>query len=71
MNTINQNPPQGGKKVDAQGNSRKKVFLKSGTSTMLFCSGLTKPAAEYLMKRVQTLLKTLGTNLEGKFIVTQ
>lgn len=70
MKVANQHP-QGKKKTDAQGNVRKRVFLKSGNSTMLFCSGLTKPGAEYLIKRVQSLLKSLGTRLEGSFIITQ
>lgn len=56
--------------VDAMGNERFKVYFKSGTSSMLFCDGVTKPAADSMIKRLLEHMTKLGTVPKGKFIIT-
>jgi hypothetical protein len=52
------------------GNERFKVYFKSGTSSMLFCDGVTKPAADSMIKRLLEHMEKLGTVPKGKFIIT-
>lgn len=56
-------------RVDPQGNDRRRIFFKSGNSTMLFCTGLTENGAKSMQRRLIEHLKKLGTKLEGNFIV--
>ena len=37
---------------------------------MLFCDGVTKPAADSMIKRLLEHMKKLGTVPKGKFITT-
>lgn len=72
MITKNQvNPPLPKKKrVDSLGNNRKRVFFKSGNSTMLFCKGLTENGAKALENAISDACVKLGTKMEGIFIIT-
>ena len=66
------NPPLPKKKrVDSLGNSRKRMFFKSGNATILFCKGLTDSGCKVLENKINEFITALGTNLEGKFIITQ
>lgn len=58
------------KRVDAQGNHRKKMYYKDGTSTMLFCEGVTENAAKALDKRIRAYAEALGTKIKGTFLIT-
>lgn len=73
VKTQNQiNPPLPKKKrVDNLGNSRKRVWVKSGTSTMLLCKGLTVNAAEALILSIRNYAERLGTTVECEFRITQ
>lgn len=57
-------------RVDKNGNDRRKVWLKSGTSTMLLCKGLTLPGTEVLIKSIKDKCAQLGTKVEGTLLVT-
>lgn len=59
------------KRVDAQGNNRKRMFFKKGDSSMLFCRGITKEAADVFEASIRDTAKKLGVTIEGNFIVTQ
>lgn len=65
-------PPRPKKmRVDTLGNDRRKIFFKSGNSTMLFCKDLTENGARAMSIRLTEHLKRLGTKLEGSFIVVK
>lgn len=72
MKKVNQiHPPAPkNKRVDSLGNSRKRVYLKSGNSTMLFCKGLTENGVKALEVNLNEMLYKLGVKLEGKLIST-
>ena len=57
-------------RVDKNGNDRRRVWLKNGTSTMLLCKGLTIPGTEVLIKSIHDKCTQLGTKVEGTFLVT-
>lgn len=59
------------KRVDSLGNSHKRVWVKSGTSTMLLCKGLSEPAAKVLCENILDMVQKLGTKLECSFKITQ
>lgn len=59
------------KRVDNLGNSRKRLWVKSGTSTMLLCKGLTDNGAIALIKAVKDIATKLGTTIECNFLITQ
>ena len=64
-------PPQPRRKrVDAQGNNRKRMYYKDGTSTMLFCEGVTENAAKALNERIRSYAEALGTKIKGVFLIT-
>ena len=66
------NPPLPKKKrVDSLGNSRNRMFFKSGNATMLFCKGLTENGCKVLEQHIIDVIEGLGSTLEGKFIITQ
>lgn len=56
------------KRVDAQGNHRKKMFYKDGTSTMLFCENITDNSAKALEERIRLYAEALGVKIKGIFI---
>lgn len=68
---VNQvNPPLPKKKrVDNLGNSRKRVYIKSGNATMLLCKGLTDNGAKVFINHMQNYAERLGTKIEGTFLI--
>lgn len=59
------------KRVDAQGNDKKRIYFKSGNSSMLFCKGLTENGYRALVASLNDLMSKLGTKIEGNLICTQ
>ena len=59
------------KRVDKLGNDRKRLYFKSGNSTMLLCQGVTDNAAKVITDRLITICDQLGTKLEGILICTK
>lgn len=68
-NQLHPTPPKK-KRVDAQGNSRCKVFCKSGNATLGLAKGLTRPAADALIQSITDNCNRLGGNVECEFIIT-
>ena len=67
-----QNPPLPKKKrVDTLGNSKRRVFAKSGTATMLLVSGVTEPAADAFINSLRDNAQRLGGKCECQFLVTR
>lgn len=58
------------KRVDVAGNDKRKVYFKSGNSTMLLAKGLTENGAKVVQNVLENILTDLGTKLEGKLIWT-
>lgn len=73
MRTTNQqNPPLPKKKrVDTLGNSKRRVFAKSGTATLLLVSGITEPGADAFIQSVMDNAKRLGGKCECNFLVAR
>lgn len=73
MRTTNQqNPPlPKRKRVDTLGNSKRRVFAKSGTATLLLVSGITEPGADAFIQSVMDNAKRLGGKCECNFLVTR
>lgn len=65
----NQNPLPHRAKQDKQGNTRYRLFLKDGTSTMLLASGLTKPACQVLSKWWSEKIRQFGGKRNGVLLV--
>lgn len=59
------------KRVDAQGNDKKRIYFKSGNSSMLFCKGITENGYKALVRSLNVIANKLGTKLEGHLICTQ
>lgn len=67
-----QNPPLPKKKrVDTMGNAKRRVFVKSGTATLMLLSGVTKPAADVFISHMVENAKKLGGKIECEFRVCQ
>ena len=67
-----QNPPSSKKKrVDSQGNDRRKLFAKSGNATLCIASGLTKNGCEVLEAHILGCIENLGGKSECSFIITR
>ena len=67
-----EHPPLSKKKrVDSCGNDRKRVYFKSGNSSMLFCKGITENGYKALVSSLNDLANKLGTKIEGNLICTQ
>lgn len=64
------NPPKKEKIVDKQGNARCRVYSKSGTATLLIAKGLTRPAADLLIKSITDNCSKLGGETQCEFIIT-
>ena len=65
-----QNPPRPKKaRVDSNGNSRMRLFAKTGTATMCIASGLTQNACEVLEAHVKGCITNLGGNIECSFLI--
>lgn len=57
------------KSVDSLGNRKKRVYMKSGTATMLFCKGLTENGCKALVDRLNSWANQLGTKIECDFLI--
>lgn len=68
----NQEHPTPPKKerVDAQGNARCRVFAKSGEATLLLAKGLTRPAADALIKSITDNCQRLGGTIVSDWLIT-
>lgn len=56
-----QHPPLPKKKrVDAQGNDKRRLFAKSGTATLQIAYGLTQEACDVLVQSIEQSIKNLG-----------
>lgn len=67
-----QNPPLPKKKrVDTLGNSKRRVFAKSGTATLLLVSGITEPGADAFINSVRNYAERLDGKIECNFLVTR
>jgi len=56
-----QHPPLSKRKrVDAQGNDRRRLFAKSGTATLQIAYGLTQEACDVLVQSIEQSIKNLG-----------
>ena len=65
-----QNPPRPKKaRVDSNGNSRMRLFAKTGTATMCIASGLTQNACEVLEAHIKGCITNLGGNIECSFLI--
>lgn len=75
MNKIkNQVHPSRSKKrsgTDASGNPYKRIWVKSGTSTMLLCEGLTKEGSQALINSITDDVLRFGSKLKCTFMITQ
>lgn len=69
--SINQTPLQRRVKQDKQGNTRYRLFLKDGTSTMLLASGLTKPACQVLSKWLGEKIRQFGGKRNGVLLIVK
>lgn len=64
-----QNPPLPKKKrVDSHGNSKRRVFAKSGSATLLLVSGLTENGAQAFIESFKTNAEHLGGKVECSFL---
>ena len=64
-----QNPPRPKKKrMDAKGNDYRRIFVKSGTATLMLADGLTDNACDILMTKIEESIKSLGGNLRCSFL---
>lgn len=61
------------KRVDKQGNDRRKLWLKEGTATMLFVNGLTENGCKVLINKLNTTLIALGQKPfpNNRFLITK
>lgn len=65
-----QNPPLPKKKrVDSQGNDKRRVFAKSGTATLLLVSGMTENSAKAFIESFKTNAERLGGKVECNFLM--
>jgi hypothetical protein len=62
MKEANQQHPTPPKKrrVDAKGNDKRRVFVKSGNATMMLAKGLTKNACDILETKILDTIDALG-----------
>ena len=63
--------PQKKSGTDASGNSYKRIWVKSGTGTILLCKGLTKEGSQALINSITDNVLRLGSKLECTFMITQ
>ena len=70
MRERNQNHPPLPKKkrVDVQGNDKRRVFVKSGNATMMLAKGLTKNACDILESKIVNAIKDLGGKCTCNFL---
>lgn len=68
-NQVHPTPPKK-KRVDAQGNARCRVFVKSGSATLLLAEKLTRPAADALIDSIGDNIARLGGVIACTFLIT-
>lgn len=70
MKEQNQNRPPllKKKRVDAKGNDKRRVFVKSGNATMMLAKGLTKNACDILESKIVNAIKDLGGECTCNFL---
>lgn len=70
MREQNQNHPPLPKKkrVDAKGNDKRRLFVKSGNATMMLAKGLTKNACDILESKIVNAIKDLGGECTCNFL---
>lgn len=70
MKEMNQNHPTLPKKkrMDVQGNDKRRVFVKSGNATMMLAKGLTKNACDILESKIVNAIKDLGGECTCSFL---
>lgn len=56
------------KRVDAQGNDRRRFFVKSGNATLMLAKGLTKNACDILESKIVNAIKDLGGECTCSFL---
>lgn len=61
------------KRVDAQGNDKRKLWLKDGRTTMLFVEGLTENGCKAFINHINTMLIRLGNKAlpQNRFLITK
>jgi hypothetical protein len=61
------------KRVDEQGNDKRRLWLKDGKTTMPFVEGLTESACKVLINTINTSLVSLGSKPlpQNKFLITK
>ena len=64
-------PHKKGPTQDKEGNSRYRLFFKSGNSTMLFAQGLTRSSIKVLTSQIDNTISKLGSKIEGQWIITK
>lgn len=73
--TVNQvHPPRPKRvRVDAQGNDKRRLWLKDGHSTMLFYEGLTENGCKSLINAVNTALIRMNKKAlpNNRFLITR
>ena len=67
---MNQNHPTLPKKkrMDVQGNDKRRVFVKSGNATMMLAKGLSKNACDILESKIVNAIKDLGGECTCSFL---
>lgn len=68
-NQLHPTPPKK-ERVDAQGNSRCRVFCKSGTATIELAKGLTRPGADALIQSIKDNCNRLGGTVSCDYLIT-
>ena len=67
-----QNPPlPKRKRVDSNGNDRRRVFAKSGTATLLIAKGLNTNAAIALTQKIRNNAEILGGECVCDFVIAK
>lgn len=69
-----QHPPLPKKKrVDSNGNDKRKLWLKEGNATMLFVNGLTENGCKALINTINSSLIAMGQKVlpNNKFLITR
>ena len=67
-----QNPPLPKKKrVDAVGNDRRRLFVKTGTATLVLAKMPTSNAAELSIDHVTNMIEKLGGTIECSFLIAR
>lgn len=61
------------KRIDEQGNDRRKLWLKDGKTTMPFVEGLTESGCKALINSINSTLIKLGQKAlpSNKFLITK